>query len=478
MNTQVLLLNAPITQTGNMMPERPYFPLSLLFLAAHLRAHSIDVRIQDMQVLYSRNRCSDAAFSQLLDVRLPQITKAIVPDIFGIGCLFSGAFKNSILIARKLKQLFPGVPTAIGGIHATVFSREILQRFASIDYVVIGEGEESFLALVRALRDNRSCDHIDGIAYRHRGEVKVNAKTRFIDDLDSLPDCDYSLVDLQHYRPDTSKWYSPMQPKIGQPFPLITSRSCPNRCTFCSMWLVHGPRIRFRSAQRVLAEMEHLYHAYGARFFECMDDNMTFDKQRTLALCEGIHKRNLKIQFSTPNGLAVKTLDEETVDALVGAGLIRVSLAIESGSPYIRNTIMRKGLSNDTIYRVLASCAKHAHLYITGYFIIGMPEETEKTLADTYAMMTSLPLDNVNVFFATPYPGTELFDTCLRRNLLPYSREDYVTVRNLHYAAHVPHFEPTGVKQAELIAFREKCRQYFQQKRQRLGRGPNLPLRA
>ena len=148
-----------------------------------------------------------------------------------------------------------------------------------------------------------------------------------------------------------------------------------------------------------------------------MDDNLTLDKGHLLELCNLIVKRNLNIQFETPNGVAVCALDEESIDALITAGLVRVSLAIESGADLIRNKVMGKGLSREKIYEVARITKKHKNLYVRAFFIMGMPEDTRETLMQTYDMIKEIDVDKPIVTNIMPFPRTRLFDQAVQDEL-------------------------------------------------------------
>jgi magnesium-protoporphyrin IX monomethyl ester (oxidative) cyclase len=193
------------------------------------------------------------------------------------------------------------------------------------------------------------------------------------------------------------------------------------------MYLVGGTKFRSRTAEHVVAEIEHLYTTHGVTHFSFMDDNVSLNKKRTIEICAGIVRRDLRIQFETPNGLYVNSLDPHVIDALASAGWVRGALAIESGSDYIRNTIMKKNLSEEKIHAVVSHLRKHPQVYTKAYFIIGMPEDTAQTLENTYAMIESLDIDEPTVTNVVPFPGTELFKQCLDDGLLI----DNLEVRNL-----------------------------------------------
>lgn len=331
-------------------------------------------------------------------------------DIIGIGCLFSGQFPEVLEITKILKS-YINVPIVIGGIHPTIHAREILENCKNIDYIILGEAEGTVLQLLDAIKNKRDPIGINGIAYRMGKGIVVNKKSFYIEDIDYLPFPAYNLIDIKDYYHDTKKWFNPKGLPINFSWPIISSRSCPNHCNFCSMYQVMGHKWRNRSYMNVVDEIEFIYNEYGHRHFSFMDDNLTLNKEHVLNLCNEIIKRNLDIQFETPNGVATYTFDKEILDALVKAGLIRVSFAIESGNEYIRNKVIGKNLSHKKIMDVMKWSKKHfKKLYTRAFFIMGFPEETKQSLDDTFQMIKEIDVDKPIVSNLMPFAGTELFD--------------------------------------------------------------------
>ena len=468
---RVLLLNPPTDRTQFVGSDN-YFPLGLIMLATVLEKNKDICEIMDINNdLFLKDLDDDIFEKHMKEVVLPYV-KEFNPDMVGIGGTFSGAFKYTKIIARMIKNEFPSIPTIVGGNHASTFKGMILQRFRYIDYVLIGEGEHTFPELLRSvIHDNgNGIEDIDGICYRsgtHYGhpydssleshrtpkeDIIIQGKKYYIDNLDGLPKPNFDTVSVDKYYMDTSKWYNPHNIKIGQPFPIISSRSCPMRCTFCNMWHVHGPKIRYRSADDVVDEIEHLYHNYGARYFQFMDDNFTFDKKRVVRMMSEIVRRGLKISYDTPNGIAINRLDGDVIKAMVDGGLIRISIAIESGSQKIRE-LMKKGLKQHKIYEAANELAKYPHVFVKGFFIVGMPEETLSTLEETRKMIKELPVDKFSINYATPFPGTALFNQCKSHDMLRYDVEDYVEIDGHQLRSDRPHFKPFELTEQDLIDF-------------------------
>ncbi len=465
---RIVLINAPASVEGCSSQRSVYFPIALLSLGAMLRAQGIDVRLFDLNNLQTDN------FNEYLNSFFAPQLALINPQVVGIGGLFSGAWHYQKLIAQCARRAVPGAAIVLGGIHATMFAREILDRYPFIDYVAVGEGEETARALLSRISCSADVSDIDGLAYRANGAIKVNPKTQFAD-LDSLPSPDYSLINVNDYHISTQSWWSPKGLPVGRPYPILTSRSCPKRCSFCSMHLVHGPQIRHRAPVLVADEIERLHDMYGATYFEVMDDNLTYSRQHVFDLCAEISRRKLRIQLCTPNGVAVKGLDNEVVGALVEAGLVRVCLAIESGSPVIRNGAIGKGLTDEQIWSAVETCARFPELFVVGFFVFGMPQETPDTLVESINLAKSLPLDKAAIFFATPYPGTALYRLCVRDKLIQAT--DLLESPGLKNDTDTPHFIPANVTLSDLVTARETVLSYYRSKRQAMGIPDNQPFR-
>jgi len=188
---------------------------------------------------------------------------------------------------------------------------------------------------------------------------------------------------------------------------------------------VMGRKFRSKTNEVVLEELKILYYEHNIRYFRIIDDCSTFDKENSMKLFSAIVDSGMNVSFEFYNGLSIRTLDDELIDVIVEAGLIRGSLAIESGSNFLRNKIMNKNLSDEKIYEVYRYFEKkHPHVWLIGLFLIGLPEESVETLEDTICMIRNLrtiyPIFNIIV----PFPGTRLWDQCVKDNLMLADTKD------------------------------------------------------
>ena len=189
-----------------------------------------------------------------------------------------------------------------------------------------------------------------------------------------------------------------------------------NKCTFCDMYIVQGRKLRRRNAIKFVDELEYLVNECGQYFFTFMDDNLTVSNNHILEICIEITKRNLDIQFTTAGGLGMSSLKENVIEAMVEAGMTSALIAPEHGSDYIRDEVMKKHLNRNTIYEVVENLKKH-RVSLAGNWIMGFPEETNETMQEMLDMINDLKLDRNWVGTLIPFPGTPVFDQCVKDDL-------------------------------------------------------------
>jgi magnesium-protoporphyrin IX monomethyl ester (oxidative) cyclase len=398
-------------------------PLGLLYLAAYIRHYSQHrVAIVDCLDTLEISKVSGGLFRY--GVSLEKMIERIArekPDIVGLTNIFSRKKDDFFNCAQAIRQHFPSVALVTGGTYSSLQPEEVI-RESCVDYAIIGEGEESLVSLLEALEMGDTAPHgIEGLAYRLQGEVHLTPKQHYIKDLDRLPFPARNLINYETYLNSKHVLHGLGLKRAAS---ILTSRSCPNRCNFCSMSKVHGPKWRARSAANVVAEIAELVLKYGVQELFIMDDNFTLSKQRILDICAGIKEKGLKIHWNTPNGLAINTLDEEVLKEMKTAGLSHICVAIETGDNELRNMVIGKRLKDDQIEKVVRAASK-LNLHVTAFYIIGMPGETEEKFRKTLEQIRRLPLNAVAAAFANPLPGTKLYDDCQKNNWTILREDDH-----------------------------------------------------
>jgi magnesium-protoporphyrin IX monomethyl ester (oxidative) cyclase len=405
---KIALINPPYILNEPLFQQMP--PLSLLYLAANLEKEGFEPLIYHLDKVEKYKRMYFFSFN--INQLISDLER-FQPDMIGITCPYSARWTFTQRLIHLLKKRFDDIPIVLGGIHPTAFPEYSLSS-SEADFVILGEGEVSVVKLMRTVLSKGNVSHIDGLAYKKDGKCVVNPKTQFIDTLDDMPLPAYHLLDInkykQLYRNDRISQLK------GVYFSLLTSRSCPNQCTYCNMFLAHGRKWRPRSPENVLDEIEYLKRKYHIDQFNVVDDNFSLSRKRTGEILRGIIKRNLDIKFITSNGLSIKTLDEELVMLMKKAGALEICIAVESGSEFIRNEVYNKKISSEQIYRTVDACRKHK-LPVRTFFMIGAPGETDETIRESIDLIKRMKVP-AYINITTPYKGTKLFDDYLKKGLI------------------------------------------------------------
>jgi magnesium-protoporphyrin IX monomethyl ester (oxidative) cyclase len=353
--------------------------------------------------------------------------------LIGISVLFTGVFPRSLQISEIVKEIDPTRFVVMGGTHPSIHHKEIIENCPSIDQIVVGEGEIEFVRTLTMLHGPREdqapfglASKLDPVTAPKRGAIESVPTTKR--SIAQLGACDFSGIDFQAYcHPTQLNWYNPKNHNLKAVAPISTSRSCPFDCNFCSIHATTGGPKTFRTKtiEHIMEEFRWLYNEKGINFFLLVDDIPNANKRQVMEFCDHVVKSELDISIVHFNGLRMSTLDNESIDAMVEAGLIRTSLPIEHANPDIRNKVMGKGLTNERIYEIATYIRdKHPHVWMQMLLIIGMPEETHETLDENEKMIEDLHWLTPIIGTATPYAGTKLWDQCVEDDLFIHPPKD------------------------------------------------------
>ncbi len=453
MTVSILLVNLPLAD----MSTTPFFvmPPGLLSVAAYLRERGETVVCVDFNVLQRKGAGREAgrAFDDLL--------RDMQPMLVGVSVMVAGQFQRARASCRQVKQAVPHALTVVGGAHVSQFPHDILTNCPEIDFVVLGEGEEQAYACARYAGTRKSPPAWpEGIAYRSaEGEIIVRPKTTYRVDMDRLPWPAYDLVNFDDYRHDTRTWHNPYHVDLSLRVPIITSRGCPHLCNFCSVAQCMGQKYRAMTAAHVVDMVQMLHEKHGVGYFAIFDANFAQDVTRVLDICREITQRHLHILIDLPTGLPIDAAAPAMIDALAEAGLIRTCISVETADDFIRNRVMRKHVEHEEIFTVVAAIRRHPQIALVTDFVIGMPEDTPESLEASCRLIAELDTDDIALSIATPYPGTELYDQCLRDQLfLPDIARDrlYEADWYSHSNLHRFYLKPYELDLAALSAYRDR----------------------
>jgi radical SAM superfamily enzyme YgiQ (UPF0313 family) len=370
-------------------------PLGVMYLASYLRSYfqgEIDVRILDLTIERNGRR----ALNRVLD--------GFPPDVIGLSAM-TPEDPDLTYFARLLRQRFPASVIVAGGPHPNAAPEHVL-RESGVDFVVLGEGEQTILRMAEGLGQGNPVEDLPGLAYLRDGKAVTNPEVDLIQDLDTIPFPAWDLVPILEYcswrvvNPSMSRHYKRFTT-------LFTSRSCPYGCAYCHN--IFGRQYRTRSPENIYAEMMALESKYGIREFHICDDCFNLKPKRVIDLCDLIieNKRDYRIAFVS--GLRGDILTEEVVDKLREAGTYQISVGIETASERLQHLIGRNG--NVAGVLSMIDYIRKSGMVTHGFFMFGFPTETREEMEAT--VETALKANLVTAAFHTvaPYPGTRLFKT-------------------------------------------------------------------
>ncbi|MBI4804281.1 MAG: radical SAM protein [Desulfovibrio sp.] len=329
--------------------------------------------------------------------------KEYAPHVVGISSK-SQNFASAVRLARIVKAINKDTVVVIGGPHPSMAWPEVM-KVPEIDFCVLGEGEVTLVELLNALKTGRDPADIPGLALRRNSLVERTSARELIHDLDSLPfphaSAPTTLVDYALYPPHAYQY-------------IFATRGCPHACFYCGSRNVWSRRTRLRSIENVVAELQAL-RGMGLRSFLFDDDNFGINKSHLKRLCASIGENCPGITWTCE--IHADLVDIDTATAMRKGGCNAVAVGIESGNDGVLRAI-RKGV---TVSKALEACSllKAQGIEVRAFFIIGFPFDTEDTIADTFKAMQSPHIDKIIYSVFTPYPGTEAYDYCRDKGLIP-----------------------------------------------------------
>jgi radical SAM superfamily enzyme YgiQ (UPF0313 family) len=353
-------------------------PLGVYYVAAVLKDNRYDVEILNWHNINTTpHKIKDALEEKQ-------------PDLIGFSILNANRW-GGIEIARIARQVNPRVKIVFGGIGATFLWEHFLTHFKEVDFVVIGEGELTFLKLIRSLETNRpqAIEKIKGVAFRKNGQPIRTPEAEPIGRLNDLPD-PAKYFDYQH---------------------LALTRGCGGNCNFCGSPRFWGRNVRFHSADYFVDQLERLFHK-GRQFFYFSDDTFTANKRRVIEICRKIIEKKLDITWHAIS--RVDYVSEEVLYWMRKAGCIQISYGVESGSERIRKFLL-KNISSEKIQSAFALTQKFG-IMARAYFIYGAPEESRQTIQETIDLINTLKPLSAIFYILDIFPGTALYEDFKQRS--------------------------------------------------------------
>lgn len=353
-------------------------PLGLGYLASYAQKFGHEVWI------------IDALRDNLSNDKVVEMLESADISAVGITCL-SIFYDEVVDLSKKLKKI--GKKVFIGGIHPTFNPKQTLID-SEADYVSLGEGEISFKKLLDANFDGEG---IQGI-YSLENLPEKPIKSEIVENLDELPMPDWSQMSPSSYPILNSGEISKSYPTAI----IATTRGCPFACKFCVSPDFYNRKIRFRSPENVVDEIEFLVKNFGVKEIHFEDDNFTLNRERAYEICKLIIDRDIKINFTCPNGIRAEVVDFDLMKLMKKAGCYCISYGIESANCEILEKIGKS--ENLDLIKKSIEMAEKCGILTKGFFLFGLDGETKQTVENTinYALNSKLTFADFNILNVVP----------------------------------------------------------------------------
>lgn len=392
-------------------------PIGVYYLGAVLKANQHDVEILNW---YNINKTPE---------RIKEILTEKRPNIIGFSILHANRW-GGLEVAQIAKQLDPEVKIVFGGVGATFLWKLLLSHFAEIDFVVMREGEYTFLNLVKCIEkgDYENIENIKGICFRKSGKIIKTEDAEFIQNIDDVP--------------NPAKYFKYQH--------VISSRGCPWNCTFCGSPSFWKRRVRFHSPEYFVEQLELLYKK-GINFFYVSDDTFTLKEDRVIEICKKILERKLDITWFAIS--RVNCVGEDMLYWMRKAGCIQISYGVESGSEKIRNCL-NKNIKTHDIKKAFDLTTKYGIL-ARAYFIYGSPGESRATIQKTIDLMHEIRPMSTIFYILDLFPGTALYSD-FKKKFKVSDRIWLQQIEDIMYFETDPHLSKDTI-----LAFGEKLRNEY-----------------
>ena len=448
---KILLLDPPMQSI--MLARADWFPMGLAFLAGSAIKEGHEVLIyngeHDPQLSYVNLTTYSSNYHRYLEAlkdpahgawkKISTVMSDFKPDVVGITS-FSVKWPSAKRIAAIAKDYSRNVPVVMGGQHVTIRTDDALAE-PNVDFVIKGEGEETFVDFLRQLGSDQRWDDVPGLAFKKNGQHVHNRPRELSENIDDLLPARECLYDVENYEPHALA-------------KLFASRGCPYQCNYCGTQNIWTFKVRHRSTESVIKEVEHVKKEYGSMYFTFFDDVFGLDKKRAIDLCEDMTRAQLGVRWDCLT--RANLVSSELLTAMKQAGCVKIDMGVESGSDKILKDT-KKGLTVDQLLAGGRLIKKHG-LFLYCFFMVGLPTETEEDSKKTIEFLEKLKPDWAGISIFTPIPGTAIYNTLQADGKIP----DNPQFENFSHQSPHSNFAFSMLNREAFPALAEKTVEYVQ----------------
>ena len=446
-------LNAGLWKPGIFLRHSSIEPLATEYIGAIAKEEGYVVKIIQQQ-----HKSDQEVLQEIIDFS---------PQVVGFSVMTYN-YPASLSLAKRIKQHNPDILIVFGGYHPS-YCPEIVKDDA-IDYVIMGEGEETFRELLKVLNEKRAdFTKIRGLAF-YDGKLHINKPRERVKDLDSLPNPLRDSDILKECK--ISGFNYPPLSKQKCVTQVLYSRGCPHNCTFCCSPFLYGSKVYFRSPERVVDEMMEIKEKYGTNYFYFADLSFNLNKRKVIALCDEIKKRQLDTSWFCM--CRIDNIDEEFLKNMKEAGCSRIGFGIDAlYEETLQKVKPRQKITMEKTQKAL-ELTNNVGIIVRTFIIIGYPWETRQDHEKAKEILKTLAIDEIRIGLLTPLPGSAIYEDFKKQNLI--LTEDLSRYTTDEYIIKHPDFSPETMAEFREKIFREfyQSKEYENRKKDKLKKHPYL----
>ena len=417
--------------------------------ATYLRRKGVSVEIVDAPALNLDPAGAAKAVQELRPTLVVMVVYGFQPSASTQNMPAAGE------TCRALKALDPGIRILMTGTHPAALPERTLREEA-VDFVCAGEGPETILATVKALKEKASSfRNVPSLWYRAGNVAMSTPAAPLMAELDAeMPGVAWDLLPMEKYR--AHNWHCFEHIGERQPYASMhTSLGCPYRCSFCC---INAPFVkssyRMWSPDAVIADIGVLVERHGVRNIKFVDEMFVLNRSHVLGICERIIERGYDLNIWAY--ARVDTVKDEFLEKLRRAGFRWLALGIESGSKHVRDGVEKGRFGSAEILKVVRRI-QEAGINVIGNYIFGLPDDTRQTMQETLDLAMEANCEFANFYCAMAYPGSKLYGMALEQGwALPAS---WIGYSQHSYETHPLRTE--ALTSAEVLRFRDEAFQRY-----------------
>ena len=392
-NKNIYRGNAGGFGTTGTISSKTLLPIYLIYAASALENSGCKYEILD---------------AQAMEYDVQKVKKEVIkrePDIL-LAWISLPSFYHDLKCLDEVKSLKEDTLIVAWGTVCNVMPEEILFN-SKVDLILKGEypyyyAISTFIEKVEQ-KGKFNFEDIPSATFVKNGKIFSNpSNSNEADSLNKLSLKVYHRISVHNY----VDFYESLDgSKVGC-IPIITSAGCPYSCMYCPYPIGYGKRVKYKSVENIIKEIEFLIENFGVNGFLFRDQVFTQNKKRVVELCNKIIEKNLDIKWLIE--ARADQMSRELLQLMKRAGCFRIHFGVETGSSKLID--LGKPGSDLEKYKNAFNVCREFGIFTIAHLIIGLPGESQETIQDTLKFLRYINPDKINLNIITPYPGTELFE--------------------------------------------------------------------